>query len=343
MPELFELPDQPCPPGAAVSEIASSEGARLRLAHWPARAGTPRGAIVLMQGRSEAIEKYYEVIEDLLARDFAVLAFDWRGQGGSSRALADPRRGHVDDFRQYVADLDAVLRHAAGIALPRPWFGIAHSMGGAVAILALAAGETRLARVVLSTPLAGLAGLRAPRAARALASALDVLGLGGSYVPGGGATALATRTFENNLLTHDRVRYERAARLMAEHRAIAIGDPTIGWVAAMFRAFDTMAHRDFGKRITTPTLMITAGADRLVSTPAAQALAHRLRLCRLIDLPGARHELMFETDDWRDLFFAAVDAFLPGETPDDPPEGAVQSATAGPARGGTRSGRGRPS
>ena len=46
-----------------------------------------RGTVVVLGGRAEFIEKYFEVIGELLARDFAVAALDWRGQGGSARRL----------------------------------------------------------------------------------------------------------------------------------------------------------------------------------------------------------------------------------------------------------------
>ena len=57
----------------------------------------------LFQGRAEFIEKYFETVRELRARGFAVATIDWRGQGGSERALADPRKGHVGDFSRIRA------------------------------------------------------------------------------------------------------------------------------------------------------------------------------------------------------------------------------------------------
>ena len=42
----------------------------------------PPGKVVLSGGRTEPIEKYFEVIEDLTGRGFVVLAHDWRGRSG---------------------------------------------------------------------------------------------------------------------------------------------------------------------------------------------------------------------------------------------------------------------
>jgi lysophospholipase len=64
--------------------------------------------------------------------------------------------------------------------------------------------------------------------------------------------------------------------------------------------------------------MLIAGADPLCSAPAAEALALRLRGCQPVVIPGAKHELFFERDTIRDQVFAAIDAFIPGETrPED--------------------------
>ena len=42
------------------------------------------GVCVLLNGQTEFIEKYFEVIDELRGRGFAVATMDWRGQGGSA-------------------------------------------------------------------------------------------------------------------------------------------------------------------------------------------------------------------------------------------------------------------
>jgi lysophospholipase len=238
---------------------------------------------------------------------------DWRGQGGSSRQLPDPRKGHVDDFSDYRKDIDAVLAQVLEGALPKPWFALAHSMGAAALLLALDGGETRFDRAAMLSPLAGLKVVRTPRLAKLLAQALDFLALGGAYVPLGGSTPLATKPFAGNRVTTDPDRYTHFAELNVAAPHLALGDPTVGWVHAMYRAFDRFADRDFGRAVKVPTLMLVAGADPLCDSAAAEELATRVRGCRALVIPGARHELLFERDELRDLALAALAAFIPGE------------------------------
>ena len=51
---------------------------------------------------------------------------------------------------------------------------------------------------------------------------------------------------------------------------------------------------------------------RIVSTPAIGQFAMRLRAGSHLVIPGARHEILMEQDRYREQFWAAFDAFVPG-------------------------------
>lgn len=293
-----------------VHSLVTADGVRLRAAVW--RGEAAQGTVLITQGRAEFIEKYVEVINDFLARGFAVVAFDWRGQGGSQRLLRDPLKGHVDGFELYLQDLDAVHALLEREGLPRPFCAVAHSMGSHVLIHAFARGDARLDRAVLVAPMVDLVGVGPPKLARGLAMTLNAVALGGVYVPGGTKDAVPKTGFEGNRLTSDPRRFQRMVELMEAGRHLCIGDPTIAWVHAAFRSMDEMRRDQFGAGSRVPSLMLTAGDDRMVSTPAAAALAERLRGCQCVDVPGARHEILMESDAIRSMAMAAIDAFIPG-------------------------------
>jgi lysophospholipase len=311
--DLFATPDNPIPGGAKPGFVTTPDRLKLRFATWRPTVRRLAGTVLLIQGRSEFIEKYVETVAAFRRRGFHVVAFDLRGQGGSDRMLADPGKGHVDDFMDYVVDIDTMVREVM-VDLPRPHVAVAHSMGAAALLLSLDRGVAQFERAALLSPLAGLVTLRLPGLAAAAASALDFIALGASYVPGGGPSPLSIRPFAGNMLSSDPVRYGRVASILAAAPQLGIGDPTVRWTEAMFQTFRRFAGRDFGRRIVTPSLMVIAGADPLCSAPAAEALALRLRGCQAVVIPGAKHELLQERDALRDQAFAALDAFLPGET-----------------------------
>jgi len=313
-PALFFLvatEENPAPPGAEIAALRASDGTLLRCACWRGEAGRA-GTVAILPGRSEFIEKYFETITDLTRRGFAVAALDWRGQGGSQRELSDPRKGHIDDFSLYRRDLDALFEHLNDQNLPRPWYALAHSMAGAILLDAVADGETRFTRGVLSAPMVGLYGLPSQTTAQFAVRALNLFGLGGAYLPGskGHAPSLFD-PFPGNPLTSDPERYQRCAASLIAGPDLALGAPTTAWAAAAFRLMRRFADPEFGLAIACPLLFINAGADSIVSPPVAEELASRIRGASSITIPGARHEILFEQDRYRSQFWAAFDAFIP--------------------------------
>ncbi len=65
-------------------------------------------------------------------------------------------------------------------------------------------------------------------------------------------------------------------------------------------------------KIRQPILIIAAGQDNIVSTPAIDEFAVRLRAGSHLIVPGARHEMLMEADRFRAQVLAAFDAFVPG-------------------------------
>lgn len=309
---LYPLPAAlSCPSGADVATLRTPDGFALRAAFWPTRRDSATGTVFVLQGRAEFIEKYADVYDELLQRGFALATLDWRGQGGSDRLLPNPRKGHIEDFADYVTDLDTLITAAKARRMPEPWHLLAHSMGGAIALMALARGPQPFRRAILSAPLVKIAGLKSQTGVRLLAQTLSSLGFAGSFVPFGGDRSILEKPFEGNPLTRDETRFCRAKERLAAAPSLAIGDATIGWVDAAMHALEGFNAEDFGAANRTPLLMLLAGADTIVETAAAEALALRYRGASALVVPGARHELLFETDETRADLWAAFDAFVP--------------------------------
>jgi lysophospholipase len=314
--QLFPTPDNPIPGNATLMSVTTSDGIVLRVAHWKATTREVRGTVCILQGRAEFIEKYFEVVRDLRGRGFAVAAFDWRGQGHSGRQVGSPRKGHVRHFDEYRKDLEAIRDHVLIPHLPEPYFALAHSMGGAVAIQAAADGFLPFRRLVTTTPMIALCIIKPVKTAAVTVQLMNLLGLGKSFVPGGGETSISRLPFAGNRLTSDPVRYARNADAAAAVGHGAIGAPTVAWLHAAFRLMKRFTDPRFGVKVRVPTLIIAAGADLVCATPATERLAARLKAGHVIVIPGARHEILMEKDEIRDLFWAAFDAFIPG-TPDE--------------------------
>src|SRR5262245_47508778 len=134
-------------------------GAELRAARFPAAPDVAaRGVCVLLNGQTEFIEKYFEVIDELRERGFQVATMDWRGQGGSSRMIEDSRKSFVSDFSEYDQDLDTLMNWIVTpmLAAGEKPVALAHSMGAHNLLRLLTRRPACFTACVLSAPMIGI-------------------------------------------------------------------------------------------------------------------------------------------------------------------------------------------
>ncbi len=289
-------------------------GLRTAIHRGPA---SPRGTVVLLQGRAEFVEKYFEVIGDLVDRGFAVATFDWRGQGGSQRLLPDPALNHLNSVEECVQDLVDVIDNEVLRSLPCPVIGLAHSMGAAILLHALARWPDLIDRAVLTAPMIALdRGLSPPGAATA-ALLCNAVGLGHRPLPAPPRRAPAHgdddagRSFRpGNVLTSDERRYMRSLQVLDAAPHLGVGRPTFGWLAEAFRAMAPFRDASFRQRLDTPLLVVGGDDDRVTSTPAALRFARAAGRAAGIGLPGCAHDVLMERDAVREAFWTAFDGFV---------------------------------
>ncbi len=302
---LISIPEAPLPSGAEAEWFAGADGARLRAALFPASA-EPRGSVVLSPGRTEPIEKYFETIGELTGRGLQVLAHDWRGQGLSQRLLPDRLQGHAKGYQDFLGDYRLLLE-AFGPRLPQPWIALGHSMGGCLTLLALAKGEDRFQAAALSAPMLGLSLGGAPEPAVLAAVALHrMLGRAGARALGS-YDPLADH-FERDRLTHDRARYDLHKAQLRARPDLAIAGPTWGWLGFAFAATAAIAAPGALEHVQIPVTIVAAGDERLLVNHASREAAKRLPRGRYVEVAGAYHEILMETDDKRAQFWGEFDA-----------------------------------
>lgn len=311
--ELVSLATNPVPSGAVTGVFNGHDGAPMRFAHWPATRGPRRGTVCLFPGRGEFIEKYFEVAAELRRRGFAVAAMDWRGQGGSYRALPDKARGHIANFASYDRDLVRFMKDVVLPDCPPPYVALAHSMGGNIVLRHASEAGSWFERLVLCAPMIAIAPerLKTPTAlAQLYAESASLIGLSTAYVRGGSPAAIESLPFEGNLLTSDRERFERNKAVLAMAPQLGLGSPTIGWLRAALRSCATIQAADYPERVKIPALLFAASNDEIVSVAAIERFAVGLKVGTHILMPGAQHEILQENDGVRSRFWAAFDAYF---------------------------------
>ena len=316
---LMGVPGAASPPGGQGDWFRGAGGLRLRAAFWTPSslvAKTPRGTVVLSPGRTEPIEKYFEVIGNFLARGFCVLAHDWRGQGLSARLLPDRLKGHARAVEEFLDDYDRLL-NAFETRAPKPWIMVGHSMGAALNLLTLENGESRFAGAVLSGPM-----LRIKTGKRSMWSVKLAVrwnlrhGKAGDFVLDDPDDPF-DHTFETDALTTDHDRYDLWRQQLYACPHLAVGGPTWGWLAFALDAGERALKPKALKAVKIPVTFVQPGEDDRVWKQTNRWAAKRLGRGRYVEVPGSKHEVIMETDDLRAHFLSEFDALADYLSPAD--------------------------
>jgi alpha-beta hydrolase superfamily lysophospholipase len=245
---------------SVLAPFTARDGENLALYEWPLDgwvtemgedALPPRGVVLIVHGLGEHATRYDHVANFLMDWGFAVRGYDQRGHGESdgARGVLPTETALIDDLAEIVDDTQLrsrVLmagmepkRHASAQSLRLPLILLGHSMGGLVVSRFIAEQVRHVDGVVLSSPAldAGLGPLQKL-----------LLGLDARFIS---HDQEVVRKYVSDRLVHDRI----SPRL---GKFIAGSGPRSVRAAA---------------RWAVPTLLMYAGADRLVNPAGSRAFA----------------------------------------------------------------------
>lgn len=235
---------------STLSTFVALDGDNLAVQDWPlASQQVLRGVVLLVHGLGEHAGRYDHLAGRLNDWGFAVRGYDQYGHGESG----GPRGGLPTDTRLLDDLADIVDSTRARMDPHTPLILLGHSMGGLVAARFVALGLRPVQALVLSSPALD-PGLNAIQ--KLLLAVLPKIapnlrignGLDASLISHDPAVVAA---YQADKLVHDRV----SARLA---RFIADGGPATLAQAASW---------------SVPTLLLYAGADRLVNPAGSRAFA----------------------------------------------------------------------
>ncbi len=299
---FVRVDNNPEPDNADIIWFEGIAGRRLRACIAPSFRPTPRGTAIICPGRTEFIEKYFETARELQQRGFAIVILDWPGQGLSERLLDDRSKGHIDRFETFMGALRNGLDALEG-RLPRPYVSVAHSMGGAIALAAIA---QKLVRVEAAAFTAPMWGLPVNLAVRYVIWAMRAMGRSNDFARQPGPP----EKFDGNIVTHDEIRWQLQRNLIDAAPELELGPVTWGWLGASLDILNTTTKPGLLRGIDIPVFVASASEEKLVDNKAHARVAKHLPHCTHVTIDGARHEILMETDAVRQQFWAGFDALM---------------------------------
>ena len=289
--------------------LQSSDGLTLAYSYViPAQA---KATILLIQGRTESMMKYHELMWELSQQGYAVFTMDHRGQGLSDRMLENREKGHVEKFQQYVDDQQVFINT---VVLSKQTSGqlllLTHSMGGAVGSLLLAQQPTLFKAAVLSSPMhmPNTEVLFSEADGCYLASALGWMC--SDCFAGFVDVPYNETPFAKNVLTQSEIRYKAFRDQYRALPKLQLGGPTWQWVNESCDIADELP--ELAKNIQTPFLILQGTADTVVSNSAQDEFCESAgQSCTgVIKVKDAMHELFIEKDVYRQQALTALLGFF---------------------------------
>lgn len=270
------------------------DGLNIALYDWPLPSRRrPRGVVLIVHGLGEHAWRYDPLAQRLNRWGFMVRAYDQRGHGdsGGQRGVLPDDDALLDDLAEV---LDDTRKHLA-----QPWacplILLGHSMGGLVAATWVLRGDVPVDALVLSSPAldAGIGAFQkrlialldrwAPNLT--LSNGLDPRQI--SHDPA------VVDAYRKDKRVHDRISARLARFIDASGPPVVAAAPT--W--------------------NVPTLLLYAGADRLVRPEGSRAFAAVAprNVVNSQCLEGQFHEIFNEADP--SAAYGALKAWLDGFAP----------------------------
>jgi len=290
--------------------------------------GSDRG-IVISSGRTESFIKYKEVVYDLWHAGYSVYVLDHRGQGFSGRILrpasegtsSEAKRavreiGHVERFEDYVEDLKTFIDRVVKPDGNRNLALLAHSMGGTIASLYLQEHSRDFVAAVLMSPMHEPNISPLPRRQcwifkiRPVPLEAPVLGKG-PFVDNDDFNP-------DRDMTSSRIRFEILVRgEFRRHPEVRLGGPSRKWA---YEACEAAARaREEAGRIESPVLVLQAGEDNVVEPKGQEQFCKKMNetnpgSCQITRIRGAHHEMLIETDEYRNRVLSMALEFISAHT-----------------------------
>ncbi len=282
--------------------IKTPDGIRLRMSNWPAAAS--KGTVFILPGRTEYCEKYANVARLLNDHDLGVLAIDWRGQGLADRFGRTPMVGHVEKFADYQTDIDAILDYATTADLPKPWFMLGHSMGGAIGLRTLLR-RSEFSAVGFSGPMWGI--YLSPHLrpiTKPLSSLLSLTPLKDNFAA---STQHGPIVFENafndNKLTRSKTEWDVMKTHLERYPALQLGGPSYQWLHESLSECDALAKL---AAPNVPCLCLLGDNERIVDIKRIHGRMTSWPNATLRMVSPGEHETLMEDPEVTDGLMAEL-------------------------------------
>jgi lysophospholipase len=260
--------------GYSEDKFEGERGTEIRYRSWKP-AGGSKAVVVITHGQGDHGGRHQHSAEYFASQGFAAYAADLRGHGKSGG-----KRGHVDNFDDYLGDTRRMIEKARGENSGLKTFLFGHSLGGLIVLDYVEKMGSDISGLVVTSPLLRLK-MKVSPAKVALGKAFSSINPSMSMKTG----------LDANLISHDQ-------QIVRDY----INDPLVHGVATtrffteLIRATDETLHG--GSRLKLPCLVMVGSGDGIVDPSATQEFFGTIgspdKTLKVYD--GLYHEILNEAE-----------------------------------------------
>ena len=270
----------------------------------------PKANIVILHGFTEFSEKYREMIHYYLQLSFNVFIYDQRGHGFSHREIEDLKLIHINDFNDYVKDLDTVIEKLVRVKADKlPIYLFSHSMGGAVTGLYLMKYPNKIKKAILSSPMISPHTIGVPRRPVIFISKYH------GRKSGFESRFPYTSDFDPQVsfeMVQDssRARFQYTMKLRLQTEEYRSSTATNRWMLEAVTVQDKLLKRKQLKKIETEVLIVSAKNDRVVKNRYQKKFASMLKNCRFETIENVKHNIFFANEPMLSYYYSVLFDFF---------------------------------
>jgi lysophospholipase len=275
----------------------------MRIHYRTLKSPSAQNCLVILPGRTEPIEKYAELVYDLLqtpaGANLHYYLMDHRGQGHSGRMASPSDMGHVDKFENYVKDVETFVKLQDLDKRCEHKYLLAHSMGAGIATAYLLKNPKTFDKVILSSPMLKIQTRPyAYATARAIVQGMVIAGKGAKFAIGQRPYDSSLK-FEDNTFTTSPERFKMAMGLFETYPMTKVGGVSSRWILEVMKG--THPIRSRYHEISTPMIMINAGFESYSEPSEMVKLCKEAANCKHVLLQSSKHEVFMDRDENRNV------------------------------------------
>jgi lysophospholipase len=269
--------------------VVTKDKIRIRVGLWSAK--TPIGTVFICPGYSEYIEKYGKTAKLFSKHGYSSVSLDWRGHGLADRLTPNPLLGHIETFSDYLKDLDSLIKWAHNFDLPKPWFVLGHSMGGAIILRALHQNKYFDA-VAFSCPMWGIKLSPHPSYFCVfLWKLIKTFKNRQNFAPSTSEKGYFDESFADNPLTNNYETWQYLLDQVNKYPALKLGGPSVRWVDSALKETFQLSKLPSPK---IPCITFLAEDERIVDPIRVRNRMNVWPNGILHFMHSARHEILME-------------------------------------------------